>query len=202
MAEADPAAVAGYLQQMWESGDDPWQISAGWYEQRKRAAVLAALSRPRYHRAFEPACAGGVLTEQLAPRVDSLLASDAAERAVALTRARVPSAEVRQLQLPAQWPDGAFDLIVLSEFGYYLSPTGWIELARRVAASLTGNWTVLACHWRHDFPQRAAATSWLHQALAAELAGVRQLSLLDADFQLDVWGPPGASLAAQEGRLD
>ena len=37
---------------------------------------------------------------------------------------------------PQEWPEGAFDLVVVSEVGYFLSPAGLDGLVGRVAASL------------------------------------------------------------------
>lgn len=189
-----------YVEQMYESGDDPWRISTGWYEERKRDLLLAALPQRRYRRGFEPACAAGELTARLAERVDALVAVDVSRRAVELTRDRVPSVEARRMQVPQDWPEGRFDLIVLSEFGYFLPPACWRRLAARVADSLDRDWTVVACHWKHAFPERLSGTDELHETLAAALPGRSVSRLDDEDFRLDVWGAPGRSLAARDDR--
>ena len=46
-----------------------------------------------------------------------------------------PSVRFEQMFVPEQWPDGAFDLIVLSEVVYYLSR----EDVGRLASESTGN---------------------------------------------------------------
>ena len=193
----------GYLRRMYDSGPDPWRIGEGFYEQRKRRILLASLPEPRYHSCFEPACGNGELSVLLAARCDRLLAGDIAGQAVDRTAGRLagtPAVQVRRMVLPDDWPDERFDLIVLSEFGYYLPWSSWQSVVARTAASVTGDWTVLACHWLPDFPERRASTEELHAELAAQLPGRQLLSLQDDDFRLDVFTGRPDSIAAREGR--
>ena len=135
-----------------EQGEDPWGFTDRWYEQRKRAVTLASLPRPRFRRALEVGCSIGVLTSDLAPRCDALLALDVAGAAVALARERtraLPSVRVEQMAVPAQWPEGTFDLVVLSEVGYYLSLDELTSLCDRSIGSLSPDGVLVACHWRH-----------------------------------------------------
>ncbi|HEX2902683.1 MAG TPA: SAM-dependent methyltransferase [Jatrophihabitans sp.] len=189
-----------YVEAMYAGSDDPWRIESGFYEQRRMELILACLPRARYRRGFEPACAGGRLTERLAGRCDHLLAADVSARAVELTRARVPAAEVSQLALPAQWPAGRFDLVVLSEFGYYLTPEAWQQTLAQVAASLSTDWTVLTCHWRHPFTERLIDTDELHAELARQLPGRRVLALADDDVTIEVWSADPLTVAQHDQR--
>ena len=56
---------------------------------------------------------------------------------------------VEQLQVPQEWPPGDFDLVVVSETAYFLSPRELRGLVDRVRASLTPRGVVVLCHWRH-----------------------------------------------------
>ena len=99
--------VTLYFDELYKQSDDPWKLRKGWYERRKRSLTLALLPRPRYRNAFEPGCANGELTVELASRCDALLAVDLHERAVALTRERVAGASqvrVEQCTVPREWP--------------------------------------------------------------------------------------------------
>ena len=123
-----------------EQGDDPWGFTDRWYEQRKRAVTLASLPRPRFRRALEVGCSVGVLTAELAPRCDALLAVDLAKAAVEEARRRtagMPGVEVRRMQAATEWPEGTFDLVVLSEVGYYLDGAGVEQLLDWCLSSLT-----------------------------------------------------------------
>jgi len=198
-----PEQDYGYLQRMYDAAPDPWRVGEGWYEQRKRQILVACLPERRYRSCFEPACGNGELSVLLADRCDRLLAGDLVDSAVARTAARLtgsPGAQVRRLAVPDEWPDERFDLIVLSEFGYYLPWPSWQAVVSRTAASLTGDWTVLACHWLPDFPERQAGTDELHAELAARLPGRLVMQLRDQDFRLDVFSGRADSVAAREGR--
>jgi protein-L-isoaspartate O-methyltransferase len=113
-----------YFERIYQEAEDPWGFATRWYEQRKYALTLAALPRERYRRAFEPGCSFGVLSELLAVRCDALIASDlvasvsarAAQRLRHFDHVRVDTGAI-----PDVWPEGHFDLIVLSEVAYYLS---------------------------------------------------------------------------------
>jgi len=87
----------------------------------KYAITLAALPQSRYVSALEIGCAIGVLTEELASRCDRLLAIDAARTPLKEARRRcaeLSTVRFEQMFVPEQWPDGAFDLILLSEIVY------------------------------------------------------------------------------------
>lgn len=72
---------------------------------------------------------------------------------MAAARERLRDAEqvsVASLEVPREWPAGAgFDLVVVSEVGYFLSPAGLEGLVTRIAASLTPDGVIVLCHWRH-----------------------------------------------------
>ena len=59
-----------------------------------------------------------------------------------------------QMFVPEQWPDGVFDLILLSEVVYYFSREDVGRLARRVRASLAPGGAVILAHWigSTDYP--------------------------------------------------
>jgi SAM-dependent methyltransferase len=195
-----------YFDSLYQSSDDPWHLREGWYEQRKRALTLALLPRPRYRNGFEPGCANGELTAGLAARCDALLAADLHETAVRLTRERVadaPHVRVEQRIVPSQWPatQGPFDLIVISEFAYYLDAADLARLATQIAASLTPDGTLLACHWQRPFAESLQSAATAHALFDARCGLARLAHHDDADLLIDVWSRDGRSVAQQEGLL-
>lgn len=170
--------------------EDPWGFASLWYEARKRDVLLAALPDARYGRVFEAGCATGILTEMLAARADAVLAMDVAPRAVARARARLagqPQVEVRAGTLPADWPEGSFDLVVLSELGYFFAREDWAATAERAAGAIGTRGTIAACHWLRPFDQRRLSTRCVHAAIA-RLPGLRRhVRHLEPDFLLEVW---------------
>jgi SAM-dependent methyltransferase len=195
-----------YFDELYKSSDDPWNLREGWYERRKRSLTLALLPRPRYRNAFEPGCANGELTAELATRCDALLAADLHETAVRLARERVagmPQVRVEQRTVPRQWPveTGPFDLIVISEFAYYLDAADLDTLAARIAASLTTDGTLLACHWRRPFAEALESADTAHALFDARCGLTRLAHHDEADLLIDVWSRDARSVAQREGLL-
>jgi SAM-dependent methyltransferase len=195
-----PATEAGYFDALYAGSDDPWGLGDRHYERRKRSLLLASLPRERYRRAFEPGCATGQLTSGLLDRCDSIVAWDVSDAAVQQTRRRTGTAGphrivVEQGIVPGTWPGGTFDLLVISEVGYYCPDLD--VLRQRIAASLTADGTVVACHWRHPAPDHPHTADEVHEALGAGLH--RVLRHVEEDFLLDVWTRDGQSVARAEG---
>ncbi|HJW01206.1 MAG TPA: bifunctional PIG-L family deacetylase/class I SAM-dependent methyltransferase [Arthrobacter sp.] len=134
------------------ASEDPWNYTTSWYERRKRALTLAALPQDHYQSGLEVGCSIGTLTVELADRCASLLAVDASSTALEQAAERLapfPAVKTRQLTLPGSWPDGTFDLVVVSEVGYYLAPAEFGLLLERIEESMAPGGTLLLCHWRH-----------------------------------------------------
>lgn len=191
-----------YFDGLFNANDDPWAFRERWYEQRKRAITLAALPRAHYRAIFEPGCANGELSFELAPRCDRLLCCDTASAAVALARSRLlgfAHAQVQQSRLPEQWPAGQFDLIVFSELCYYLDADDLSALVDRARASLTDNGQVLACHWRPAIEGCPQTAEQVHTLLHQRLDMPNVCSHHEHDFLLDLWSRDGTSVATLEG---
>ena len=201
-----PSLTRGYFERLYAESADPWRLAQHWYEERKRAVTVAALTRPRFRSAFEPGCATGLLTELLAPRCSRLLATDIAPAAVRAARRRLAGrrdVDVQVRSIPADWPSGTeFDLVVLSEVGYYCDRTELSEVIARTVDSLAPDGLVLACHWRHPAPGYPLTGDQVHTALIDE-SGLRvAVSHLEDDFRLDALTFPGTpSVARWEGVL-
>ncbi len=193
---------ADYFHDVFEGSDDPWSLRSRWYEQRKRAVTLAALPRERFTRAFEPGCANGELTHDLAQRCESMIASDTAPRAVALASQRLEAerhVEFLRQSVPAEWPDGRFDLVVVSEMAYYFDRVDLRRLVERIEASLTNDGIVLMCHWRHPVADYPLGGDEAHEAFAAATSLTRTVSHVEEDFVLEVWNVDARSVATREG---
>jgi LmbE family N-acetylglucosaminyl deacetylase/SAM-dependent methyltransferase len=172
---------------------DPWGYEDSWYEQRKRALTLAALPEPKYDAGLEVGCSIGTLSAGLAQRCGRFLAVDASSTAqlqAARRLAPFAGAEARHLTLPRQWPDGSFDLIVVSEVGYYLTPPEVGELFGRIAAALAPGGTLLLCHWRHPISGWELDGDSVH-ALARDLLRWPTAGLYrERDFVLETFRAP------------
>lgn len=147
-----------YFEQVYEANEDPWNFETSTYEREKYAATLRALPARQYAAAFEIGCSLGVLTEQLAPRCAHLLAVDVAAAPLEKARQRcahLPQVEFRQMRVPAEFPASHFDLIIVSEVGYYWSPDDLRQTTDRLLEALQPGGHLLLVHWTqpvHDYP--------------------------------------------------
>lgn len=192
-----------YFDTLYAHSDDPWCLCERWYERRKRALTAAMLPCERYRNVFEPGCANGELSAVLAPRCDALLAADLHESAVRAARARLapwPRARVERRTLPREWPIDAapFDLIVVSEFAYYLGSDDLQQLAACIDDSLADDGCLLACDWRHAFAERRASAEVVHACFASRCGVLRVARHVEADVLIDVWTRDGRSIAQSE----
>ena len=169
---------------------DPWDFRRRFYEQRRYDLTVAALPRARFRRAFEPACAVGELTRRLADRCDEVVASDWAAAAVARARTnhgRLTNVAWSVASVPEDWPDGTFDLVVLSELGYYFSPDALAGVRDRAIGSLEPDGTLLAVHWLGRSPDHLLHGDEVHAVLGATAALVPGGAYRDDGFRLDLW---------------
>jgi SAM-dependent methyltransferase len=193
-----------YFDALFANSDDPWAFRTRWYEHRKRDLTLAMLPRQRYARAFEPGCANGELSLRLAERCDALLCMDMNARAVTLASERLSAhshVEVLEGCLPQDWPAGAFDLVVISEWAYYLTPEAFAEIIERVRESLTPDGAVLACHWLPPIEGCPMDGRDVHQVLARHLAMERTIRHEERDFLLEMWSKDARGIDLAEAVL-
>ncbi|MBD2757209.1 class I SAM-dependent DNA methyltransferase [Spirosoma validum] len=158
MSKTSSTLPQAYFDSVYQANNDPWAFATSDYERRKYEATLAALPNEHYHNAFEIGCSIGVLTQMLADRCDQLLAVDASELPLKTARERLatyPAVTIRQMSIPGEFPQGPFDLILLSEVGYYLSRED-LSLSRQLMIdALSPNGHLLLVHWTpvvHDYP--------------------------------------------------
>lgn len=181
-----------YFEAVYAAKDDPWDFASSPYEAAKYAATIAALPDKRYSSAFEIGCSIGVLTARLALFCDALLAVDVNENALRQARARcaeMKSVGFAQMVVPDEFPSETFDLIVVSEVGYYLSAFDWRRTFDRITANLRDKGVVILVHWTHfvhDYPQTGDA---VHDQFTVWAEGKLKLLAASrtADYRLDVW---------------
>ncbi len=183
-----------YFDDLYARSADPWGLASEPYEHRKHALTVAVLPRTRYRRAFEPGCAIGVLTALLAERCDELVAWDPAAAAVDQVRERVrdPHVWIERAGVPQRWPDGSFDLVVVSELLYFLAGSDRADVYAKVHDSLRPGGHLVAVHWRHAFDEAAGTGDEAHQEIARTHGLHRLVDHVERDFLLGVWERTGA----------
>ena len=205
------AGAGGVFERLHRADADPWTLATSWYERRKRAVALAALPREHLGRVLEVGCSVGVLTADLAERAESVLAVDVSSTALAAASRRLEDtaagSRVRweRRRVPAEWPHGTYDTVVLSEVGYFLTAPQWrrtVEHALRDTAGSAG--AVLLVHWRHPVAGWPLDGEQVHRTAreVAQACGFRvATTVVDDDFLLDLLTPDQVpSIATNEGK--
>ena len=199
-----------YFRSVYAENEDPFMLDSKWYERRKYALTMSSLPKPRYRRALEPGCSIGVLTEQLAARCDHLVSTDVVDSALDSARTRVgdtAAVEFALWSLSDDWSTlpqsgDTFDLIVVSEVGYYLDAEDLASAMIHAVERLEVGGTLVAAHWRHDVDDYPISGDRVHEIIAAT-SGLALLSrYLDEDVRIEVFvasDGPAVSVASTDG---
>ncbi|MEH6408219.1 MAG: bifunctional PIG-L family deacetylase/class I SAM-dependent methyltransferase [Leeuwenhoekiella sp.] len=139
-----------YFDKLYTDNKDPWNFETSDYEKEKYEQTISALSDRKYKSAFEIGCSIGVLTQMLAGKCDKLLAVDisllpiekAKERCIGLN-----NVSFKAMDISEQFPDSSFDLILLSEVGYYLNKSTLNNLFSKIDQHLEDGGDFLMVHW-------------------------------------------------------
>ena len=97
-----------------------------------------------------------------------------------------------------------FDLIVISEILYYLSPSDIDTVIAWIKQHIAVEGTLLCCHWRYAIDGFAMTGETVHERLQhafnadETLKLTHQSQIIDSDFLLDVWQNSIKTVAMQE----
>ncbi len=190
MSRRETTLTADYFDRLYAADADPWRFASSDYEREKYAATLKALPQPSYRRGLEVGCSIGVLTEQVARRCDALLSLDIAAGALDQARARcidLSHVSFQQARVPEHWPQGTYDLILLSEVVYYLDRDDVAKLVAHVEKAAAGGADVVLVHWLGltDYPLAGDEAAELFISLSARYSQVLHQSRTD-QYRLDV----------------
>ena len=96
-------------------------------------------------------------------------------------------------------PAGSFDLVVLSEVGYYFDRPTLDRVLADLRARLAPGGTLVVCHWRHPVDAYPLTGDEVHRVLRR----TTDLTLLaehrEKDLLLDVYGDDPRSVAQRTG---
>jgi SAM-dependent methyltransferase len=184
-----------FFEDMYQTKADPWKFSSSSYERKRYRATLNALRDRRYRRAFEPGCSIGVLTAHLARLCDRVEAIDISPTAVegAIRRcASLANVHIACGSLPDQIPAGTFDLIVMSEIGYYFEEPELRDVVNKLIDRLPNAGVLLAVHWLGSSPDHVLHGDRVHEIVGEDYRLARDLSEVylseaHAGFRLERW---------------
>lgn len=182
-------ATAAWFDDLYAEDPDPWGFATSADEHDKYRATIRALDGRRYASGFEAGCSIGVLTVDLAATCDQLLAVDASQIALVHARARtraLPNVRLERAVLPQQWPAGPFDLIVLSEIGYYFDRPILRRAVDAAVASLQPGGDLIAVHSTGPLPGHPSTGDEVHEALLDHAGLAPRVGQREATYRLDV----------------
>jgi trans-aconitate methyltransferase len=175
---------------MYMAKDDPWDLATKWHDRRKYAVTVASLPREHYRRCYEPGASVGWLTRLLAARCDEVLATDAIESAVTQGREIVrdlPNVAFERATLPAEMPEGAFDLVVIGDLLYYLSADDMTATIDGLLERLEPGGDLVSVHFRDRENGGNYDGFNAHSALARRPGLTHEVHHDDEWFLLDVF---------------
>lgn len=148
-----------YFKEVYAANEDPWDFETSEYEAEKYSATIAALPKDFYENALEIGCSIGVLTKMLSEKCGHLLSTDVSEVAIRKSKERcknLANVTFKRQSFADGLPEDLYDLIMISEVAYYLSPEDWEVAAQRLFGKLQDKGNIFLIHWLpevHDYPQ-------------------------------------------------
>ena len=159
---------------LYEDRKDPWGLDSPHfrYQQIKYAAMLSLLPSRRYKRALDLGCGLGNLTRRLCNHADYVLGIDVSR--VAIAQARRQTTEQGNLQFQqgdalnlSRDLDNSFDLVVIADTLYYLSPLSDEVLQtvreRVVGLLVPGGILLLVNHFTFNFDPGSRWSPKIHR---------------------------------------
>jgi SAM-dependent methyltransferase len=190
----NPAALDGCsakaFERKYREQADPWNFAGSAYEQNRYHTILSSLTQKRYGRIFEPGCSVGVLTEKLAERADSIVATEVSPTALERARercARFDHVELQISNVSEEMPAGRFNLIIFSEIGYYFMPGDLEAVAEKLERALEAGGEIIAAHWLGHSEDHVLHGDMVHTLLDACLPFPCTLAERHEGFRLDRW---------------
>jgi protein-L-isoaspartate O-methyltransferase len=184
-----------FFEDLYKENPDPWQFETSEYEAQKYAATLDALPHTLYQSGFEIGGSIGILTKKLARRCQSLLSVDVSKIAQDQARQRCQTfsnINFQMMSVPQEFPNGYFDLIILSEVGYYWS---WEDLSKAqtlILEHLQSQGHLLLVHWIVDAKELPLTGAEVHDSFLRlvphQLNHLQSLS--EEKYRLDLFEKP------------
>ncbi|RNL55751.1 bifunctional PIG-L family deacetylase/class I SAM-dependent methyltransferase [Pedobacter jejuensis] len=178
-----------YFDTLYSGNDDPWNFEKSEYEQKKYQNSIAAIPNKTYNNALEIGCSIGVFTTMLSQFCNNLLAMDISSTALAMAKKRLVDnikVEFRLGAIPNDFPDKMFDLIVMSEVGYYLVKEDLLSTRTKIYNQLNDNGILLLVHWTHFVVDYPISGDDVHECFK-ELPLKHLSNFRNEDYRIDVF---------------
>lgn len=147
---APPLTQPDFFDTFYDSGVDPFGFDVNPNEQLKFRRTLEVCGEGSFGRVLEIGCAIGSFTELIAPRATDVLAIDVSASAIKQAAQRLSQQSHVRLEtrnLPAEFPDGRFDLVIASDVLYYLPVEDLLICLGQIEAALETGGSLVAAHY-------------------------------------------------------
>jgi phosphoglycolate phosphatase-like HAD superfamily hydrolase/SAM-dependent methyltransferase len=147
-----------YFEALYGNNPDPWQFKTSEYEAKKYTATIAALTKQQYKSGLEIGGSIGILTEKLAPLCKLLLSLEVSKLAQDQAKERcrhLPHVRFEIVRVPEEFPNEMFDLVLISEVGYYWCWQDLKKAQQHILEKLEPGGNLLLVHWTQfarDYP--------------------------------------------------
>lgn len=144
-----PEMRPGFFRHFFDEGD-PFGFDVNPAEQLKFQRTLEVCGEGQLGHVLELGCAVGSFTEILEPRATDVLALDVSPAAVEQVARRLrdhPNVRVQTMTIPAEFPEGTFDLVVASDVLYYLPAEDVRRCLERIETALAERGALVAVHY-------------------------------------------------------
>lgn len=187
----DASLPKEYFDKLYEKNPDPWSFETSDYEQKKYADTISMLPGEHYENALEIGCSIGVLTALLSEKCTKLLAIEPAEKPLEVAKKRLadkPHVHFKQASIPNEYPEGKYDLVLMSEVGYYLSQDELDGAREKIVESLEEGGHLILVHWTHEVDDYPLTGDEVHITF---LENDRRLNWIQGnrtdDYRIDVF---------------
>ncbi|WP_442591816.1 bifunctional PIG-L family deacetylase/class I SAM-dependent methyltransferase [Pedobacter sp. AW31-3R] len=178
-----------YFEKLYRKNIDPWNFETSAYERNKYLATIDAIPDGQYPSALEIGCSIGVLTEMLVSKCIRLTAMDISKTALEKARIRLkdsPKVNFIAGGVPSDFPYGKYNLIVISEVGYYLCMGDLLRLRDQVIKALEEDGVLLLVHWTHFVVDYPLTGDEVHDCFGQTKLKL-QSSSRTADYRLEIY---------------
>jgi SAM-dependent methyltransferase len=171
MEDSKKSLDASYFNDLYGKNQDPWNFEGSEYEKGKYIQTMLMIPNGVYANVFEIGCSNGLLSMMLKDRSQKLLAVDSSSIAIGNAKkrlARFLNVTVQEMEVPRDFPDMRFDLILFSEVGYFMVEKDLITLRDKMTASLLPGGHLLMVHWTPQVKEFPLTGDQVHQVFISE----------------------------------
>lgn len=190
---ATDSLTKDYFDKLYQQQIDPWNFEQSDYENEKYRETLKVLGS-HYASVLEIGCSVGVLTHMLAARCAKLLAVDISEKPLKIAKKRCenqPQVSFKALDITQEFPSNSYDLILISEVGYYLNEEKLLELYQNCQENLNNQGQILLVHWTgfvEEYPLSGKEVHKLFEKYNTEEMVFLQLAKITRlEYELVLW---------------